>query len=405
MQGKMRIPRLDAGQYEMAFKVLVSPHAAGKIIGRGGSEIAALRQQLNVGCHIHGPETPFPGTNLQVAVYFGSHEGIDFALEGLVGKIAEAEDYMHQSAQLSVHVVMSSNAVSAVIGTKGATIARLRQQVGCGFSADKDKVHGEQVVRVTGPPERLPGALALLTPIIKQSGDSLQYAQQDYSGSTGSGGWDAGGGWRSAPPPHDRAPRPVMPAKGMPAKGMGKRTAAPPPWGGPAMQAIGGPAPPWHSSSAPPSAKRRIDSKGTWQFAKQGKGTAENAAAALAAAAAAAQEAEAEAEALEALEAEVEVEVEGEEGAAPEESIPQTDQTDDERVMSSPSTIAFPIPKDSIGRVLGRGGESSERIRKATGVSLNIEPSEGEGTVVLSGTLAGVQQAHCMVVARVMSKV
>lgn len=361
----------------MAFKVLVSPHAAGKIIGRGGSEITALRQQLNVGCHIHGPDTPFPGTGLQVAVLFGAHENIDTSFYGLVAKIAEAEaEHMQQGAQLKVSVVMGSNAVSAVIGTKGATIASLRHQAGCGFSADKDKHHGEQLVRVTGPAELLPAALALLTPFVKHSGDSLQLGMQDYSMMGLSAGWDTGG-WRA-------------PAAPVPMKGMGKtRTVSSTPWGAPAMQAIG---------PGPPTARRRIESHAPvgWRFS-QGKGMpagASGPAAALAAAAAAEREAPEEEE--------VGFEADLEEGAALEDPMPANE---DQRVLDSPSTIAFPIPRESIGRVLGRGGESSERIRSTTGVTLNIEPAGNEGTVVLSGTLAAVQAAHCMVVARVMAKV
>jgi len=380
-QGRMKMPRLDTGNFEMAFKILVSPHAAGKIIGRGGSEIAALRQQLNVGCHIHGPDTPFPGTNLQVVVLFGSRASIDQSFEGMVMKICEAEENLQQGAQLTVAVVMTNNAVSAVIGTKGTTIASLRQQAGCGFSADKDLFQGEQLVRITGPPERLPAALALLTPFADRSGDSLQMAMQDYSMA---GGWDAG--WMAPP---------------MSRKGMGKRNSSPPPWSMSMMQTRA--MPPMQAImpvglQGPPATRRRIGSPGTWQYSSQGGGPsrtsskgrpghgpgADGPAAALAAAAAAQDDGF------------------GDQEATPEESTPPED---DPRVLGSPSTIAFPIPKDSIGRVLGRGGDSAEMIRSSTGATLNIEPGETEGTVMLSGTLASVQRAHCLVVARVLAKV
>mmetsp|Transcript_135671 Transcript_135671/g.377893 ORF Transcript_135671/g.377893 Transcript_135671/m.377893 type:complete len:379 (+) Transcript_135671:66-1202(+) len=375
LQSRMKMPRLDTGQYEMAFKVLVSPHAAGKIIGRGGSEITELRKQLNVGCHIHGPENPFPNTGCQIAVLFGSRANIDLAFEMVIGKIAEADaEMLQQGMQLTVVVVMTTNAVSAVIGTKGATIASLRQGAGCGFSADKELYQGEQLVRVTGPVERLPGALALLTPFVERSGDSLQYAMQEYS--FAGAGWD--GGWALGKAP-------------LQAKGAGKRMSPPGPWQMPGMQAI-----------APgPLGRRRPASPVAWQPPKQArfvgpKGPAIGSIPPGELDWPELRETPVEEETALAL---TPGEVLG--GIAAEEGTPSED---DPRVLGSPMAMAFPIPKDSIGRVLGRGGASSEEIRRATGVSLQIDPGETEGTVSLSGTLQAVQLAQRLVVARVLAK-
>mmetsp|Transcript_44609 Transcript_44609/g.103140 ORF Transcript_44609/g.103140 Transcript_44609/m.103140 type:complete len:377 (+) Transcript_44609:45-1175(+) len=373
MQSRLKMPRLDNGQYDMAFKVLVSPHAAGKIIGRGGQEIAELRKQLGVGCHIHGPENLFPNTGCQVAVLFGSRANIDLSFEMLVNKMAEAEaETVQQSQQLMVAVVMTTNAVSAVIGTKGATIATLRQQVGCGFSADKELYQGEQIVRVTGPVERLAAALALLTPFVERSGDSLQYAMQEYSSV---GCWE--GGWM---------PRPMLGP--MPQKGMGKRMA--PPWAmGPQFQV--GPGAPILP------AKRRALSPMSWVPQKQARPAGPVNMGIMG-------EMEANTWAMGSPEQEAMPPMVG---VAPLEGVmfegDDTPAEDDPRVLGCPSTIAFPIPKDAIGRVLGRGGASSAEIRRATGAALQIDPGEVDGTVTLSGTLAAVQRAHRMVIARVLA--
>merc|ERR1711972_614810 len=88
--------------------------------------------------------------------------------------------------------------------------------------------------------------------------------------------------------------------------------------------------------------------------------------------------------------------------AAPQ-AAPQIAIDEDAAVMESPSQISFTIPKDSISRVLGKGGSSSKEIRRLTGVMLKIDPCEQdptsqEGVVSLSGPLHAVHKAHCMVV-------
>merc|ERR1712232_801363 len=77
----------------------------------------------------------------------------------------------------------------------------------------------------------------------------------------------------------------------------------------------------------------------------------------------------------------------------------------DPLVLDSESTIAFYIPSDSIGKVLGKQGVIANEIRSASGCQLKIETGEQDATVTLSGSLQGVHAAHCMVVARVMSDI
>merc|ERR1712129_30685 len=72
-------------------------------------------------------------------------------------------------------------------------------------------------------------------------------------------------------------------------------------------------------------------------------------------------------------------------------------------VMESQSAITFSIPKDAIGRVLGKGGSNSAEIRRHTGAHLKIEPRDEDGLVTLTGALHQTHKAHCMVVGRVLS--
>lgn len=93
-------------------------------------------------------------------------------------------------------------------------------------------------------------------------------------------------------------------------------------------------------------------------------------------------------------------------GKPPREDIPDQvelpDETD-ELVSESRSTIAFTIPKDAIGRVLGKGGSSASAIRAATGATLSIEPNEVEGVVTVKGALEAVHRAHRLIIGRVLA--
>merc|ERR1711862_688655 len=94
-------------------------------------------------------------------------------------------------------------------------------------------------------------------------------------------------------------------------------------------------------------------------------------------------------------------------GTTPQVLIPDQVELPDEMdplVMESRSTIAFTIPRDTIGRVLGMGGKSASAIREATGATLSIEPNEVEGVVTLSGSLEAVHRAHRLVIGRVLAE-
>eukprot|EP00401_Gymnodinium_catenatum_P051524 CAMPEP_0117557602 /NCGR_PEP_ID=MMETSP0784-20121206/52410_1 /TAXON_ID=39447 /ORGANISM="" /LENGTH=391 /DNA_ID=CAMNT_0005354915 /DNA_START=80 /DNA_END=1254 /DNA_ORIENTATION=- len=371
MQPHAKIPRLEITPADIVVKVLVTPHAAGKIIGRGGGAIAELRKQYGVGCHIQGPEHMLPSGE-QIAVLFGSRMAIDTAFPLVVGKLAEANEIADPSQPFTVTVLMTCNAVSGMIGTKGATISSLRKESGCSISAEKDPIGGEQLVRVTGGAGILPGALALLTPFVENSGDSAQFLTQDAgkgmaataakgcgkglpakgkntwsSGGMGKGAtdWSSGGMGKGA--------------SNWSSGGMGKGPAA---WQGGNS---------WGPRIAP--LKRHLESTdGTENTSENIQGDAESKASS------------------------------GYPALA--EQAPLVAPEEDPVVLGSETSIAFPVPGPAIGRVLGKGGSSAANIRNATGVALRIDPGEVEGTCVLSGTLSAVHRAHCMVVGRIQAE-
>jgi len=318
--GDVKRPRLSSPQeHEMCVKLLVSPNTASKIIGRGGNEIKVLREHLGIGLHIQGSDNVFPkAPNQQIVVLFGEREKINAAFQTVVNKIVEAEPTPPEAAPMRVTALITQSAVSAIIGTKGATISELRQESGCNISADTDNFAGEQLVHVTGHIDRIPTALALLTPLIEKSGDSFHFVKSG-KGMFGNG---AKGG--------------MMPGKGIgtPAglsKGKGKVPL---------------------SMSAPTGMSPMAGMQQQVFVADH---------------------------------------------------TPRVAINEERMVMESQTTIAFSIPKEAIGRVLGKGGASSAEIRRLTGAQFKIDPREEDGLVTLSGALHSVHKAHCMVVGRVLS--
>lgn len=432
-QPRAKLPKIDLSQYEMAFKLLVSPHIAGKIIGRGGSEIAAMRQQLGVGCHIHGPENLYPRSGCQVCVLLGSRPNIESALEGVIAKMVEAEGQAFEGS-LTVPVVMAKNTVSMVIGTKGATIASLRQQSGCQIVAEKDCFGGEQVLRLTGSAETMPQALALVTPFVERSGESLSLALQDYTvyadaewgppptemygkgkgkGQDYSGG--KGFGW--GPPPGKGGDWGPPPGKGNdwdwgppggefkgwgPPKGKGADWGC---FGGGPPKGVGkgscckGKVPAGGFGPARPAAmalqgrpKGKTFGKGSsWGKPDGDEGYQEEEFKQLLGDLESAEDASQEAGPQDG-------------GPAPLDGESLEQSVEEPEILNSQASISFTIPGDRIGRVLGKGGGSSREIRRLTGVKLQIECGPGEGTVTLVGPLREVHRAHCMVISRVMSE-
>eukprot|EP00927_Polykrikos_kofoidii_P023848 TRINITY_DN21826_c0_g1_i1.p1 TRINITY_DN21826_c0_g1~~TRINITY_DN21826_c0_g1_i1.p1 ORF type:complete len:357 (-),score=69.58 TRINITY_DN21826_c0_g1_i1:71-1114(-) len=329
-------------QTDIALKVLVTPNAAGKIIGRGGSEIANLRQQIGVTLHICGLDSCFPGTSMQVAVLGGARQNVDQAIMFVVSKIAEDEYSPRSGEALIISLAMSTGCISKIIGTRGATISKLRTESGCHLSADKEHVCGEQLLHITGQQENLAIALQLITPFIEEAGDSQGLAIMDYA-AVNFGGCEKGwGGGKGAAVGASKA----IGAKGGGGKGGGK--------GGIDLSSYdGGSGKGW----------------GMQHQIEKGKGKRPG----------------------------------GSQGLVPppESGVEFADQ--DPAILESPAMIAFSIPSQAVSRVLGKGGSSATEIRRATGAQLSIDPGEAEGVVTLTGTVHSVHRAHCMVVARVKS--
>jgi transcription antitermination factor NusA-like protein len=337
-EGSAKRPRLSSPQdHEICLKLLVSPNAAGKIIGRGGADIKALRDELSIVVRIVGLENAFPkAPDHQIAVILGGVDNINVALETVIAKIVEAEP--SADATLRLTALMTQNAVSCTIGTKGATISEIKKESGCSISADPGTYQGEQLVTVTGGYENVHAALCLLTPIIANSADSVQFADARYTMGSAKGDWGKGDWGKGKELGYGKG-KDMSYVKGKDMSyGKGKDMS----YGKGKDMGYG-------------------KDTGFSVGMSKGKGKAQPATHAL--------------------------------SAAEEERM----------VMESDACIQFSIPKDSIGRVLGKAGASSKEISTLTGAQLKIEPREEDGLVVLSGQLHSVHKAHCMVVGRVLS--
>merc|ERR1719343_1580181 len=92
------MPRLDhLDPNAIAFKLLVTPRAASAMIGKGGQEIAKLKKEYSVACHIHGVDNLYPNTSCQVAVMFGGLDNLAAAFEVVVAQLFQADEEFYSA--------------------------------------------------------------------------------------------------------------------------------------------------------------------------------------------------------------------------------------------------------------------------------------------------------------------
>eukprot|EP00405_Crypthecodinium_cohnii_P015365 CAMPEP_0206458682 /NCGR_PEP_ID=MMETSP0324_2-20121206/23715_1 /ASSEMBLY_ACC=CAM_ASM_000836 /TAXON_ID=2866 /ORGANISM="Crypthecodinium cohnii, Strain Seligo" /LENGTH=468 /DNA_ID=CAMNT_0053930067 /DNA_START=70 /DNA_END=1476 /DNA_ORIENTATION=+ len=465
MNWRSKPPELS--KHEMAFKLVVSSNAAGRIIGKGGSEISRIKQECGVDCHIWGPENVFPGTEGQVAVICGSRDGIEASLQAIFAKVADGGEF--QGGDCTIAVIVSSNAVSGIIGSKGATISQLKQDTGCKIAADKEKHMGEQAVRVTGEMTAVVTALAALLPFVERSGDSMTFAKQEYHGA-GKGDWASWG-----PSPGKGGGKWGVPALG----GWGANAdpwgsgswAGDPSWGGKGKMSMYGAAGGCSSSSmsswkgspgkgknyegygwgpegwgASSKGKHEKGTKGsgyddgTWgshhhQQKGSGKGKgkmskgshppAQGTKRTHAEMEADTTQADPDMTVLTAADRELMRQLSqpaGEEATNGEEAVngkaaPHPEVSLEEvlasletseslpEVLEAESRIVFMVPSNRVGRILGKGGAVIKEIQKLTGTKMSIETGHNqESAVTTTGKLGDVHRAHRMAVARILAE-
>eukprot|EP00929_Paragymnodinium_shiwhaense_P001691 TRINITY_DN101925_c0_g1_i1.p1 TRINITY_DN101925_c0_g1~~TRINITY_DN101925_c0_g1_i1.p1 ORF type:complete len:412 (-),score=95.86 TRINITY_DN101925_c0_g1_i1:194-1378(-) len=377
--------KLNFKDGDIAVKMVVSPSAASKIIGPKGSFVAELRETFGVGVCILNPEDAFPGLGQQMAILAGARDSINEALLIVAEKIATDEGSPTKGSETLMTLVLSQAAVTKIIGKGGSTISELRAESGCQFAAVPDVYMGEQLLHITGSPETLPAAVTLLTPYIELAGDSTDLALQNYNSGGGRKGKHAsfewgkgdpkggGGGGKAYEPPGSVAPY----------GGKGKTDSKGKSSGGP----IGAGADHGKGSKSDGKHKGKGGKVDDYSDSRGGGKAHAKASGKVASHSAISEPPFKRARHQEEI-------LDGPQAAC-----------HDPLVLDSESTIAFYIPSDAIGKVLGKSGAIAAEIRQSSGCTLKIEPSGEEATVTLTGALSGVHAAHCMVIARVMSEI
>jgi RNA-binding protein Nova len=157
---------------------------ASVIIGKGGGTVAGLRQQTGCLLKLSSTTSRFPGTDKQVFLIGGPADLLPAAIQAVFDVVFEsAEDRKH----MTLHCVVPSTGVSAIIGKGGENISTLRSSTGCNLSVKSQTVPpcGEQILEITGGLEQCSNALNAVVEAVKTAPDYEALSHVEYDAGFG----------------------------------------------------------------------------------------------------------------------------------------------------------------------------------------------------------------------------
>ncbi|KAK9822677.1 hypothetical protein WJX81_007706 [Elliptochloris bilobata] len=161
----------EVADRKVVAKFLVSNAAAGSIIGKAGASISELQSQSGARLQLSRANEFFPGTTDRVVLTSGTVNQVLTALHLVLTKIqgeqAVAESMMARDGKSTqLRLLVPAALCGAVIGKGGATIRGFAEDSKAAITvSSQDKQPPgvlDRVVRVTGGPEQLLRAVALL---------------------------------------------------------------------------------------------------------------------------------------------------------------------------------------------------------------------------------------------------
>ncbi|CAL1695468.1 unnamed protein product [Somion occarium] len=215
-----------AGSDILTLRALVSTKEAGIIIGKGGKNVADLREQTGVKA---GVTKVIPGVHERVLTVGGSVEGVAKAYALIVSQLISANPSSPttpnaSTSTSSIRLLISHNLMGSVIGRNGLKIKAIQDSSGARMTASKDMLpqSTERIVEVQGSSESIGRAIeeigrALLEDWERGLGTVYFHpgANDDRSGrrsgqsSTRRTNGDSGRGRASSPPYSPSSPPPT----------------------------------------------------------------------------------------------------------------------------------------------------------------------------------------------------
>ncbi|KAN0065954.1 RNA binding protein, heterogenous nuclear RNP-K like protein [Thecaphora frezii] len=185
----------------LTVRALVSTKEAGIIIGKGGANVAELREKTGVKA---GVSKVVPGVHDRVLSVSGSLEGIAEAFS-LIGKTilenplnpnAEVAANQSGSPLTSVRLLISHNLMGTVIGRQGLKIKHIQDLSGARMVASKEMLpqSTERVVEVQGTVEAIRVAIFEIAKCLAEDWERAQGVVLYHPGQTEGAGVLAAGG-------------------------------------------------------------------------------------------------------------------------------------------------------------------------------------------------------------------
>ncbi|KZT05960.1 cytoplasmic protein [Laetiporus sulphureus 93-53] len=151
-----------AGNDTLTLRALVSSKDAGVIIGKGGKNVADLRDQTGVKA---GVSKVVPGVFERVLTVGGSVEGVAKAYALIVSQLVAANPSspVSNSSQphTAIRLLISHNLMGSVIGRNGLKIKAIQDASGARMIASKEMLpqSTERIVEVQGSPDAIGRAI------------------------------------------------------------------------------------------------------------------------------------------------------------------------------------------------------------------------------------------------------
>jgi len=140
-------PHAGPSDDDLALKILVSNGDAGAIIGKGGSNISAIKASTGTSVKMSQTGDFFPGTQERVLLLTGTLPGVTEALRQVLAKTglpAPGSEPTMEAVEVKLRMPVPNSAAGGIIGKAGATIKQISESSGARVQlSQKDEMHPE----------------------------------------------------------------------------------------------------------------------------------------------------------------------------------------------------------------------------------------------------------------------
>eukprot|EP00916_Digyalum_oweni_P003868 GHVL01006858.1.p1 GENE.GHVL01006858.1~~GHVL01006858.1.p1 ORF type:complete len:349 (+),score=65.45 GHVL01006858.1:47-1093(+) len=163
-------------------KLLVNNIAAGSIIGKNGSEIAAIEQNTGVFIKLSPAGKYYPTTQERVVVMGGTEENLIAGLHLIMAKVSSSMASTDEPSALKCRLIVPNSAVSCIIGRQGQSIKQLQEQTGARAQiSQRDDNMKERIVNISGNMQQIISAVSTISSAIQSDPNVAEHINVLYT--------------------------------------------------------------------------------------------------------------------------------------------------------------------------------------------------------------------------------